>query len=72
MNFGYGLMKNKIPKTNRNKNNASIVCNKLNSMYNKSIGMVKPKNNPRKMGIIKKLTQFIELKIKEKFIGQRL
>ena len=53
MNFGYGLMKNKIPKTNRNKNNASIVCNKLNSMYNKSIGMVKPKNNPRKMGIIK-------------------
>ena len=53
MNFGYGLMKKNIPKTNRNKNNASIVCNKLNSMYNKSIGMVKPKNNPRKMGIIK-------------------
>ena len=46
-------MKNKIPKTNRNKNNASIGCNKLNSMYNKSIGMIKTKNNPRKMGIIK-------------------
>ena len=69
MNFGNILTGNKIPRSNRNKNNQSIVCNKVNSMYNKSIAMIKPKKNQRKIAIAKNIIPNDIIMIKSYFIN---
>ena len=51
-NFG-NLMKNAIPRTNRNKNNDSIIKNKLNTINNQSFGILKTKNNNTKTNLSK-------------------
>ena len=51
-NFG-NLMKNAIPRTNRNKNNDSIIRNKLSTINNQSFGILKTKNNNTRTNLLK-------------------
>ena len=56
-NFGY-LMKNKIPRTNRNKNNDSLFYNKLSlKNNNQSMAIIKTKTCKNRMNISKENVQ---------------